>query len=109
MRVPFKTETDAFRVAAVLGLLAGISVLVGVVSTRAYGIVVFAAGIAAGFVFEFSGRERVGDSSLKEVSRPGAPADGRRRVLLVSAGQLGGEELRDRLRETGGEDFDSTS
>lgn len=106
MRVPFKTETDAFRVAAVLGALAGISVLVGVLSTRAYGIVVFAAGIAAGVVFEFSGRERDGGSSLKEVSRPGAPREGKRRLLLVSAGQLGGEELRDQLRETGGEDFE---
>ena len=33
MRVPFKTETDAFRVAAALGLLLGVSIIVGVLSS----------------------------------------------------------------------------
>jgi len=59
MRIPFKTEMDAFRVAAVLGLLLGVSIIVGVLSSLPYGVVVFAAGCAAGLVFELSGRETV--------------------------------------------------
>jgi hypothetical protein len=43
MRVPFKTESDAFRVAVALGLLVGAAVLVGLLASRAYGVVVFAA------------------------------------------------------------------
>jgi len=105
MRVPFKSESDAFRVAAVLGLLAGISVLVGVLSTRAYGIVVFAAGIAAGVVFELAGRER-GESTLHEASRPVDGREGRRRLLVVAGGELGGEDLRRELLEAGGEEFE---
>ena len=57
MRVPFKTESDAFRVAVALGLLVGASVLVGLLASRAYGVVVFAAGVAAGITFELAGRE----------------------------------------------------
>jgi hypothetical protein len=105
MRVPFKTETDAFRVAGVLGLLAGISVVVGILSTRAYGIVVFAAGIAAGVVFELAGRER-SESSLHEASHPADGRAGRRRLLVVTGGQLGGDELRRELFEAGGDDFE---
>jgi hypothetical protein len=57
MRVPLKTETDAFRVAVALGLLAGASIIVGLLASRAYGVVMFAAGIAAGVTFELAGRE----------------------------------------------------
>ena len=69
MRVPFKTETDAFRVAVALGLLAGASVLVGLLASRAYGVVVFAAGIAAGITFELAGRETGRGSALQRRGR----------------------------------------
>src|SRR5436190_7815081 len=105
MRVPFKTETDAFRVALALVVLAAASVLVGLLTSRAYGVVVFAAGIAAGVTFELAGRETRGGAALREAAGAphahGATAGGRH--FLVVAGQtLAGEQLRQGLVAAGG-------
>ena len=100
MRVPFKTETDAFRVAAALGLLLGVSIIVGVLSSAPYGVVVFAAGCAAGLVFELSGRETV-DHTLRDAAsapHPHGPAPGTRHVLVVAERPLDGQELRRALQ-----------
>ena len=100
MRIPFKTETDAFRVAAALGLLLGGSVVVGALSSPPYGVVVFAAGCAAGLVFELSGRETV-DHGLRDAAsapHPHGPGPGKRHVLVVAERTLAGEELRRQLQ-----------
>src|SRR6266508_2194367 len=105
MRIPFKTETDAFRVAAVLGLVGGASILVGWLSSRPYGVVVFAAGIAAGVTFELAGRETDRRSALREAAhgphRHGASGV-QRHILVVASETLAGEELRNELRTAGG-------
>src|SRR5512133_4029363 len=96
MRVPFKTETDAFRVAAVLGLLAAASILVGWLASRAYGVVFFAAGVAAGVTFELAGRETDRGSALREASHgphPHGATGGKRHILVVASEKLAGEEL----------------
>jgi hypothetical protein len=105
MRVPFKTETDAFRVAVALGLVAGASVLVGWLTSRAYGVVLFAAGVAAGVTFELAGRETDRGSALREAAH--APhrhraAGGKRHILVVANEKLAGEELRSELAAAGG-------
>jgi hypothetical protein len=100
MRIPFKTETDAFRVAAALGMLLGVSFIVGVLSSPPYGVVVFAAGCAAGLVFELSGRE-TGDQALRDAAsapHPHGPGPGKRHVLVVAERTLAGEELRRQLQ-----------
>jgi hypothetical protein len=105
MRVPFKTETDAFRVAAALGLLLGVSIIVGVLSSAPYGVVVFAAGCAAGLVFELSGRETV-DHALRDAAstpHPHGSGPGKRHVLVVAERTLGGEELLQQLRAESGQ------
>ena len=105
MRIPFKTETDAFRVAVALGLLAGASVLVGWLASRAYGVVVFAAGIAAGVTFELAGREAGRRSPLREAAHaphPHGAGGGQRHILVVASEKLAGEELCRELREAGG-------
>jgi hypothetical protein len=104
MRLPFKTETDAFRVAVALGLVAGASLLVGLLASRAYGVVVFAAGIAAGITFELAGRETGRGSALQEAAD--APhlhgaSGGTRHVLVVTSVKLAGEELRRELAAGG--------
>jgi len=105
MRIPFKTETDAFRVAVALGSLAGASILVGLLASRAYGVVVFAAGIAAGVTFELAGREADRRFALREAAhaphRHGA-SGGKRHILVVASEKLAGEELRNELRTAGG-------
>ena len=108
MRIPFKTETDAFRVAAALGLLLGVSIVVGALSSPPYGVVVFAAGCAAGLVFELSGRE-TGDHGLRDAaSAPHAhgPGPGKRHVLVVAERMLHGEELRQQLQPEPGVDLE---
>src|SRR5512132_4475353 len=105
MRVPFKTETDAFRVAVALGLLVGAAVLVGWLASRAYGVVVFAAGVAAGITFELAGRETGRGSALQAAADAphlhGAGA-GTRHLLVVTSVKLAGEELRRDLAAAGG-------
>jgi len=105
MRVPFRTETDAFRVAMALGLLAGASVLVGVLAARAYGVVFFFAGIAAGVTFELAGRETDRSSALRDAAhgphRHGA-SEGQRHILVVAGERLAGEQLREELTVAGG-------
>jgi hypothetical protein len=100
MRIPFKTETDAFRVAAALGLLLGVSVVVGALSSLPYGVVVFAAGCAAGLVFELAGRETVDHGLRDAASAPHShgPGPGTRHVLVVAERTLAGEELRRQLQ-----------
>ena len=108
MRVPFKTESDAFRVAVGLGLLLGISLLVGWLASRPYGVVVFAAGLAAGITFELAGRED-GASSLREAAdapHPHGSSGGKRRVLVIAERELGGEELRRQLQTGDGEEVE---
>jgi hypothetical protein len=93
MRIPFKTEMDAFRVAAVLGLLLGVSILVGALSSLPYGVVVFAAGCAAGLVFELSGRETVA-SGLRDAASAShlhGTGPGERDVLVIAAKGVVGE------------------
>ena len=100
MPIPFKTETDAFRVAAALGLLLGVSIVVGALSSPPYGVVVFAAGCAAGLVFELSGRETV-DHGLRDAAsapHPHGPGPGKRHILVVAERTLAGEELRRELQ-----------
>jgi hypothetical protein len=104
MRLPFKTETDAFRVAVALGLLAGASVLVGWLVSRPYGVVLFAAGVAAGVTFELTGREDGRGSALQEAAHgphPHGASGGKRHILVVASETLAGEELRKELAAAG--------
>jgi hypothetical protein len=83
-----------------LGLLLGVSIIVGALSSLPYGVVVFAAGCAAGLVFELSGRE-TGDHALRDAAsapHPHGPGPGKRHVLVVAERALAGEELRRQLQ-----------
>jgi hypothetical protein len=106
MRLPFKTETDAFRVAVALGLVAGVSVLVGWLVSRPYGVVLFAAGVAAGVTFELAGRETDRGSALRAAAHgphPHGASRGTRHLLVVASEKLAGEELRKELAAGGGD------
>jgi GABA permease len=104
MRIPLKTETDAFRVAVALGLLAGASIVVGLLASRAYGVVMFAAGVAAGVTFELAGRESDRGSALREAAHaphPHGGSGGPRHILVVASETLAGEELSAELAASG--------
>jgi len=83
-----------------LGLLLGVSIVVGALSSPPYGVVVFAAGCAAGLVFELSGRETA-EHALRDAAHgphSHGPAPGKRHVLVVAERTLDGEELRRQLQ-----------
>jgi hypothetical protein len=105
MRVPFKTESDALRVAVALALLAGVSILVGWLASPPYGVVVLAAGLAAGLTFEIVGRDTDRRSSLTEAAHAPHPhgAGGEtRHILVVASATLSGEDLRREIQADGG-------
>ena len=83
-----------------MGLLLGVSIVIGVLSSAPYGVVVFASGCAAGLVFELSGRETA-EHGLRDAAsapHPHGPAPGKRHVLVVAERTLVGEELRQLLQ-----------
>jgi GABA permease len=87
-----------------LGVVAAAAVLVGWLTSQAYGVVLFAAGIAAGVTFELAGRETDRRSSLQQAAdaphRHGA-SGGKRHILVVASETLAGEELRRELAAAG--------
>jgi hypothetical protein len=104
MRIPFKTESDAFRVAVALGLVGAASLLLGFLVSREWGIVLFAAGVAAGVVFELAGRETDRGSALREAvdaPHPHGATGGQRHILVVAGETLAGEEVGRELRAAG--------
>ncbi len=105
MRLPLKSESDAFRVTVALGLVAGAAVLVGWLASPEYGVVMLAAGLVAGVVFELAGRDVEHGSPLREAAHdehPHGASAGERHVLVVATAQLAGEELRRELTARGG-------
>jgi hypothetical protein len=106
MRMPFKTESDAFRVAAALALVGVASLLLGLATSRAYGIVLFSAGLVAGVVFELAGRESDRGAALREAAdafHPHGAAAGQRHLLVVASERLEGDGLAGELRARGGD------
>lgn len=105
MRFPLKSEGDAFRMTVALGLAAGSAVLVGWLASPKYGIVMLAAGLAAGLVFEFAGRDAARGSPLRDASHaehPHGASEGTSHVLVVATTELAGEELCRELTVRGG-------
>ena len=107
MRVPFRTETDALRVAVALAVLGGVSLLIGWLFSLPYGVVLFAAGLAAGVTFELAGREPDRPSGLREAAHARDAGGRTRHILVVASTTLGGEDLRRELQAGGADaEFD---
>jgi hypothetical protein len=109
MRIPLKTESDAFRVALALGFVAAASILLGALTSRAYGIVLFAAGIVAGLVFELAGKESDRGTALRDAAdapHPHGPTPGTHHILVVAGETLAGDDLGRELRAAGGTDVE---
>jgi hypothetical protein len=108
MPMPFRTEADAFRIAVALASLVALSALVGWFSSRAYGVVLFAAGLAAGVTFELSGRTADRSALLEaaHAEHPEGGSGGRRHILVVAIETLAGEALYAALTEAGGSELE---
>lgn len=104
MRFPIRSEADAFHFAIAIGLLAGIAVLIGVLSTPLAGLIAFAAlGLLALSAY-LASADRERRQPLREAAEsphPHSGIAGARHVLVVANESLQGEELRSRI--VGGE------
>jgi hypothetical protein len=106
MRFPIRSEADAFHFAVATGLLAGVAVLIGALSTPLAGLIAFVvlAVLALGAYLASADSERRRPlREAAEAPHPQSGAPGARHVLVVANEPLQGEELRERIVGGGGE------
>jgi len=102
MRMPVKSERDAFRIAYGSALLIVAAVVLGALVTPLLGIVAVIAGAAAALLWNVRAKDPDRLLPLREAAGQARPAsDGRRRVLVVANETLRGEELRHELGARG--------
>jgi hypothetical protein len=98
MRIPMKSETDAFRLAYGLAFLIGLSVALGAIVTPWAGVALWAGGVLGALFLELSIKDPDRPHPLHEAehSSPqvGPPLGGRKRVLVIANQTVGGEELK---------------
>jgi GABA permease len=106
MRMPIKSEADAFRVAFGAAALIGLSVALGAILTPVVGVALCAGGVLGAVYLEFILKDPDRRAPLHEAelesARPrprGAPA--RPRILVVANQTLGGEELKREILRRG--------
>jgi GABA permease len=105
MRMPIKSETDAFRIAYGSAILIGLSVALGALVTPLAGVALCAGGILGALFAEFRIKDPDRPQPLREASRQAGrarrEAGGRRRVLVVANQTVGGEELKAEILKRG--------
>jgi len=99
MRIPVKSEGDAFRWAIGGAAVSGVAVTVGALAGTPYGLVLFGGALLGALVWEL-GDEPDRMRPLREAASA-APrsGDARHRVLVIANETVGGEELRAALEE----------
>lgn len=99
MRLPVKSETDAFRIAYGSTLLIALSVALGALVSPLVGIALFAGGVLGFIAYDVAIEDPDRVQSLREAARAGGPPppDGRARILVIANQTLAGRELRDEL------------
>jgi GABA permease len=96
MRIPIKSETDAFRVAYGSAILIGLSVALGATVTPVAGVALCVGGLLGALFLEFSIKDPDRLQLLREASEDGARAvpRTRKRILVVANQTIGGDELK---------------
>jgi GABA permease len=101
VRTPIRSETDAFHLTLIAGVLIVASVALGAVVNPIAGVALFAAGLVGAFVWELSTEDPDRRRPLYEAAAAGRrtpPPDGRLRVLVIANRTLHGDELTAILR-----------
>jgi hypothetical protein len=99
MRIPVKSETDAFRLVFGTALVLGAAIVVGVIAGPWYGVVLVGGALVGALVWELRARDPDRDGWLREAAAA-APDDGRahgHRVLVIANETVGGRELREAI------------
>jgi len=107
MRIPIKSEADAFRLAYGFALLIGLSVALGAVVTPWAGVALCAGGVIGALLLELSVKDPDRMQPLREAvhSTPlaGPPQRTRKRVMVVANQTVGGQELKAEILKRRGE------
>jgi GABA permease len=105
MRMPIKSEADAFRVALGLAALVGVSVVLGIATAPLVGVALLVGGILGAIYLDYAlGR---GDRPAPLADAVHAPAmqpattPARKRILVVANQTLGGQELKEEILRRG--------
>ena len=103
MRLPVKSESDAFRIAYGGVLLIGLSVAVGALLVPVAGVALFAGGLLGALTWDLASEDPDRRDALREAAdaSAGQAVDGRRRILVVANQTLVGRELREELLRRG--------
>jgi hypothetical protein len=98
MRLPIRSEADAFRFTYALAFVVGISLLLGYLVEPIAGIALFTLVAIGAIVWDLTSEEP-GASELRQAEQAGHErgARDRRRVLVVANEALAGEALRERI------------
>lgn len=103
MRLPVRSEPDAFRLAYGFALVTGISVLVGTAIAPLAGAVLFTAVAVAALLWDLTTEDPDRRRPLLEAEHEPHPEAGARRHVLVIANEvLEGDRLREAIRERAG-------
>jgi hypothetical protein len=109
VRIPIRSETDAFHIAVGGAGLFGASIALGALAGEAAGVALFAGGLGGAVIWDLSTRDPHRRGSLRQAASEGPRAirSTRRRVLVIANRTLAGEELRALLRRRaeGGAEF----
>jgi hypothetical protein len=105
MRMPVKSERDAFRIAYGGALLIVVAVLLGALVGPLLGVVVLVVGGGAAVLWDLRTKDPDRRRPLREAAAESRPvSDGRRRILVVANETLIGDELREELAGLGAGD-----
>jgi GABA permease len=100
MRIPVRSETDAFNIAIGGAVLIGASIALGAAAGEVAGVALFVGGVGGAAIWDLRTRDPDRPRSLREAAAQGpraVPAS-RRRVLVIANRTLVGDELRGLLR-----------
>src|SRR3712207_3612372 len=98
MRVPVKSEGDAFRLTFAVVALIALAVLIGALVAPLAGVALAAGAVLGVMVWELVTEDPERASPLREAAeaaRRGSAPDGRRRILVIANETVHGRELLD--------------
>jgi hypothetical protein len=103
MRLPVKSETDAFRIAWGSAMLIGLCLALGALVTPVAGVALFAGAVLGAVGWDLAKEDLDRLPVLRQAARsaPASPRDGRLRILVIANQTMVGRELRRELLRRG--------
>jgi hypothetical protein len=99
MRIPVKSERDAFRIAFGSAAAIAAAVILGALTKPGFGVVLFAGMMLGALAWEVLSVDPDRPQPLRDAARAAPASDGRPRVLVIANETVAGQELRDVILE----------